>query len=307
MRLEPLLDGVLGVVMRQLVDVVDVERLLDLGLARLGQPGRAVLFLEDEISRVRALARLVALDRLALLQLRDHLVGGIVLVGRDLGRAGDDQRGARLVDQDRVDFVHDREVMPALDMLSGVEFHVVAQVVEAEFIVGAVSDVGPVALATLLVGETVDDDADAEAQPAVDPAHPLRVALGEIVVHGDDMDAASRNGIEINGQSGREGLALAGLHLGDLACVQDHAAHQLDIEMAHAHDSPSSFPAGGECFGQQIVQGLAIPKALLELVRLGLQLLVGEHLELRRQGADLVDPWREAFDFALVLGPEDPS
>src|SRR3546814_9790393 len=32
-----------------------------------------------------------------------------------VGRAGDDQRGARLVDQDRVDFVDDREVEAALE------------------------------------------------------------------------------------------------------------------------------------------------------------------------------------------------
>ena len=306
-RLEALLDGVLGVVIHQLVDVADVESLLDLGLALLGEPSRAVLFLKNEISRIRALAGLVAFDGLALLQFRDHLVGGVVLVGRNLGRPGNDQRSARLIDQDRVDFVDDGEVMPALDMVSGVEFHVVAQVVEAELVIGAVGDVRPVAFPALLVGEAVDDHADAQAQPAVDPPHPLGVALGEIVVHGHDVDAAPGNGIEIDRQGGRQRLALAGLHLGDLALVQHHAADQLHVEMAHAHDAPRGFPAGGESFGQQIVQGLAVAVALLELVGLGLQLLVREGFEFGCQRADVVNPRSEALDFALVLGPEDPS
>jgi hypothetical protein len=64
-----------------------------------------------------------------------------------LARAGDDQRRARLVDQDRVDLVDDRVVEAALDALLGAEGHVVAQVVEAELVVGPVGDVGGVGLA----------------------------------------------------------------------------------------------------------------------------------------------------------------
>ena len=50
--------------------------------------------------------------------------------------------GARLVDQDRVDLVDDREMMAgAATHLRDFVLHVVAQVVEAEFVVGAVGDV----------------------------------------------------------------------------------------------------------------------------------------------------------------------
>ena len=61
--------------------------------------------------------------------------------------------------------------------------HVVAQVVEAELVVRAVRDVA-VVLRALLVGRRVvgDDDADREPEEAVQPAHPLRVAAGEVVV-----------------------------------------------------------------------------------------------------------------------------
>jgi len=40
----------------------------------------------------------------------------------------------------------------------------------------------------LLVIEAVHDDADGEAEETVDLAHPLGVALGQIVVDGDNVD-----------------------------------------------------------------------------------------------------------------------
>ncbi len=47
-------------------------------------------------------------------QRRDDAVDLVVEVGGFLGRPGDDQRRAGLVDQDGVDFVDDGEVVPAL-------------------------------------------------------------------------------------------------------------------------------------------------------------------------------------------------
>jgi hypothetical protein len=60
------------------------------------------------------------------------------------GLAADDQRRARLVDQDRVHLVHDGVVQAALHPVGGLVDHVVAQVVEAVLVVGAVGDVGRV-------------------------------------------------------------------------------------------------------------------------------------------------------------------
>ena len=85
----------------------------------------------------------------------------------------------------------------------------------------------------LLVVEVVHDDADAQAEELVEAAHPLRVALGQVVVDGDDVDALAFERIQVDGQGGDERLAFAGLHLGDFAVVQDHAADQLHVEVAH--------------------------------------------------------------------------
>ena len=72
-------------------------------------------------------------------------------------RAGNDEGRARLVDEDRVDFVDDREVVAALNHLLEMELHVVAQIVEAQFVVGAVGHVAGILLAALVVGQAVDD------------------------------------------------------------------------------------------------------------------------------------------------------
>ena len=80
-----------------------------------------------------------------------------VEVGAVLDRAGDDERGARLVDQDRVDLVDDGVGVAALHHLGRAHLHVVAQVVEAELVVGAVGDVAGVLRAPLVVVELVHD------------------------------------------------------------------------------------------------------------------------------------------------------
>ncbi len=210
--------------------------------------------------------------------------------------------------------------MGALDLIGELELHVVAEVVEAELVVSAVGDVGVVGGAALLVGEIVDDDADGEAEEAVDLAHPLGVALGEIVVDSDDVDAVAGERVEIAGQGGDEGFAFASLHLGNFALVEDHAADHLDVKVAHADDTAAGFANDGEGFGKDVVEGgflgggdlLGVGEAfdgfgdaLLELGGPGAELLVGELLEGVFMAVDLGEDGEHAFDGALVGGAED--
>ena len=197
-------------------------------------------------------------------------------VGGRLGRAADDERRARLVDEDRVDLVHDAVGVAALHHVLAAHGHVVAQVVEAELGVGAVGDVGVVLRAALLRGHVGLDDADLEAEEAVDLAHPLGVALGQVVVDGDQVGAVAGEPVEVHRHGGDERLALAGLHLGDVAVVEDDAAEDLDVEGAHAEGAPGRLAGDGERLEQQVVEQLAVLVALAELVRLGAQLLVAQ-------------------------------
>jgi len=112
------------------VEVLDSELVLDQGYALLGdRDGPLALF--DVVVLVPDQLRREA---------GELEVPALVL----LGRAGNDQWGSRLVDQDGVDLVDDREVVATLHEILEGPRHVVAQIVETELVVGAVGDVGQV-------------------------------------------------------------------------------------------------------------------------------------------------------------------
>ncbi len=250
----------------------------------------------------------------ALLEARHEPGEREVQVGRFLSLAADDQRRPRFVDEDVVDLVDDREAALALDPLLELDDHVVAQVVEPELVVGAVRDVGGVGLApghgaqiqqALVAGReaglvhergVVRDHPDAHTEEVEDRSHPLRVAPGQVVVDGDDMDAAAGQRIEDRGQRGDQGLALAGAHLRDLALVEDGATDELDVEVAHPERPLHRLAGHREDFGKDLVESLleglvlARPTVLAQFAAaLGLgvvQLVVGR-LTLRGSGVDL--------------------
>nr|BFE86729.1 hypothetical protein GCM10020093_093300 [Planobispora longispora] len=73
--------------------------------------------------------------------------------------------------------------------------------------------------------------------------------------------------------------------------MQVGAAHDLHVEVAHAQHPAGCLTDGGEGFGKQIVEGLAVGVALLVLVGERAQLGVGQAREVVLDGVDLVgDP-----------------
>ena len=229
----------------------------------------------------------------------------VVLLGRLLGRAGDDQRRARLVDQDRVDLVDDREVELALHVLLERELHVVAQVVEAELVVRAVGDVGLVGLLAGAVVDAVHDHADLEAEEVVQSAHPLGVAARQVVVDGDDVHALAAQSVQVDRQGGDQRLALAGLHLGDVAPVEHDAADELHVEVPHAEGALGRLPAGGEGGAEDVVEGRPLIELLLERGRPSAELGVAELRDLLLERVDLVDEGPQALQLAVVLRSDD--
>ena len=220
LRLERLLQVVGQLARRVGVDVVDPQHGLDLLQAALGG--------------VDGLLRLVHVE----VHLGDETGHDarelVVRLGRLRAGARDDERGAGLVDEDGVHLVDDGEVVAALHAGLRARDHVVAQVVEAELGVRAVRDLGLVGGDLLVGAHAVLDEAHVHAQEAVDLAHPLAVAAGQVVVHGDDVHVVAVERVQVAGQRGHERLALAGLHLGDLPVVERHAADELHVEVAQA-------------------------------------------------------------------------
>ena len=76
--------------------------------------------------------------------LRRQLVDLVVNIDVVFGLAGDDERRTRFVNQNRINFVDDGVIEAALAAIRHRVFHVVAQVIETEFVVSAVGDIGGV-------------------------------------------------------------------------------------------------------------------------------------------------------------------
>jgi hypothetical protein len=268
------------------VDLHDVQTLFlrsrD-GLARRHLAERLAVHAEQlDLRRFDVVVRFTR-RRAVELELRDQLIDPHVQLRALLGSAGDDQRRARLVDQDRVDLVDDRVDELALDPVLGPEREVVTKIVEAELVVGAVRDVRRVRRALLLDGLVALDDADRETQEPVDRTHPIRVALREVFVHGNQVHALARERVQIHRQGCNERLALARAHLGDLALVQRDAAHQLHVERPHLERALRRFAHEGKRLRQQRVEVLVRGVALLEVLGLCAQLVVAQGFELRLQ------------------------
>ena len=292
---------------QRLVDVVDdrdvldvVERIalelagiaqqrLDLLHAGFGQRHRALLLVDVVVG---------------LVELREEGVDGVVEFRAVVERAGDDQGRARLVDQDRVDFVDDGVEVAALDHVLQPVLHVVAQIVEAVFVVGAVGDVARIGFLALGIVEAMDDDADGKAEEVVDLAHPFGVAAGEVVVDGDDVDALAGERIEIDRKRRHQRLAFAGLHLGDVALVQHHAADQLHVEMALAERALGRLAHRGEGRNQDVVERLALGELLAELGGARLQRLVRQGGDLGLERVDGVDAGLVSLDPPVIGGTE---
>ncbi len=275
----------------RVVEVVDAEGVLDLLHPRL-QDADGLLLLVDLVVTFAVLTPAQP----------GHDLGELgVPAGALLGRAADDQRGPGLVDEDRVHFVDDREVVTALDALVQAPGHVVAQVVETELVVGAVGDVGRVLPAALLGLHLGQDHANLEAEELVHPAHPLGVALGQVVVDRDDVHALAGQRVQVRGQQRGQRLAFTGPHLRDVAQVDGAATHQLDVEVPLAEDPVRGLAHGGERLREELVQSLAVLVALLELVGHAAELFVAHGEEVVLDRVDLIgDPLELAKELSFA-------
>ena len=193
----------------------------------------------------------------------------------------------------------------ALDAVRQVEFHVVAQVIESELVVGPVGDVRLVSGVPFLVVEIVNDHSHGQPQQPVNGPHPRRVAFGEVVVHRHHVHALALEGIQVHRQRGHERLALARLHFRDFAFVQHHAADQLDVEVAHVERAAAGLAAKRKSFIEDVFEGLTAGETLLEFFRAGREVRIGQLPHLRLELVDRRDPLAQALQLALVFRSDD--
>ena len=168
-------------------------------------------------------------------QLGNNVVDLDIEVGFILRRPRDNQRCARLVDQDRVHLVDNRIMMIALEHLFQFRFHVVAQIVEPQLIIGRIGHIALICDFFLVLRHPRHNDTSGHPKGAVDRAHPFSVTFGQIIVDRDHMHTAPGQRVQVNRQCRHQGLALAGLHFRDIALMQEDTADELYVKMSQAN------------------------------------------------------------------------
>ena len=242
---------------------------------------------------------------------------GLVEAGCVFGallRSGEDQRHARLVDEDAVGLVHDRKMQAAQEewlMAAGksaLEYPVdeepragaawterkpVAKVIEDELFVGAVGDVTRVSALPFLGELAVLDQPDGKTERIVDGCELLGVAACEIVVDRDDMDGTAHEGGGDRRQQRRQGLAFAGFHFGKGAAHHGGAAEQLNVEVALPDVAACRLARKRERKRHFVRMGAGRQQSCTQLVGKLAQAPVRQVCELRFQ---VLDPQRKALE-----------
>ena len=273
------------------------EDRLDLFVAVLRQVDLLGLLVHGEVARPVFLG--------LALELRDDPVDAHVQIGTLVRRSRDDERRAGLVDEDGVDLVHDRERQIPLHLFGVAERHVVAQVIEAELVVGRVDDICGVRVALVLRVHSRNDDTRPHAEESVDRPHPLRIAPGEVVVHRHDVHAASGERVQVGGKGGGERLALARSHLRDIAFVERDSADELDVEVAHVEGAPPGLAHDRERLRQDCLNRLALFNPRPEGVGPGAKLGVGKGGQTGFQRIDALDGLAHPAQLPIVAGSDD--
>ena len=238
-------------------------------------------------------------------ELGNELVDLQVQFGAFHRRTGDDQRRARLVNEDAVHLVDNGVGQFPLYPVFQSDGQIIPQVVEAEFVVGAVDDVRPVGFLLFFPALAGLHNAHGEPQKLVDRAHPVGVPLGKVVVDGDDVHALAGQRIQVGGECRHQRLAFAGAHLRDLSLVQRDAAYQLHVEVAHTHRAHGRFPNYRKRLGQERFQIFARLQPGSEFRGLRLERVVIQPLDFGLQRVCMYDKSLVAAQQPLVAAAED--
>ena len=92
--------------------------------------------------------------------------------------------------------------MRALDHLCQIKFQIIAQIIKAKLIIGAIGDITLIGGAALCIWHIAGNTTDRQAEKLINLPHPSGITLCQIVIDGDHMHASARQRIEIDGQRG---------------------------------------------------------------------------------------------------------
>ena len=166
---------------------------------------------------------------------------------------------------------------------------VVAQVIEAGLLRRHVGHVGAIGLLPLRTRHALLHERHRQAEPLIERRHPLGVAPRQVVVEGEDVDAAAGERVERRRHHRRQRLALAGLHLDDRALVHGESGDDLLVEGPHAEEVARQLARQREELGSQRRQRLAGRRAVAHAPGASAQFRHGQGRHLRTERADLAE------------------
>ena len=88
-------------------------------------------------------------------QLAHQIVAGLIDLGGFTAGSGNDQRRSGLIDQYRVNLIHDSIVQFSLNQLLFVDHHVITKVIKSQFVVGCISNIAVICFSTLIITHAV--------------------------------------------------------------------------------------------------------------------------------------------------------
>src|SRR5690606_33976816 len=142
-------------------------------------------------------------------------------------------------------------------------------------------------------------------EKTIDLPHPVGIALGEVVVDGDDVNTLSRQRIEVDRQRRDQPLAFTGFHLGDIALVKHHTTDKLHVEVALSERPLGRFAYRRKRLNEDIVQCGAVLEAFAKTGGASAQIGIGKFFYFHFQGIDGGNLGTETLDPALVGGAKD--
>ncbi len=128
--------------------------------------------------------------------------------------------------------------------------HPVTQIIESQFLVGAIDDIGPIGLLPLRQLLACDDHTNAQAQSRVKRRHRLGIASRKIIIDRDDMNRESRECCSRCSQGRCQRLAFASRHMRNHAFKKCMSPHDLDVVRTFSGDALASFAQQGKGFGK---------------------------------------------------------
>ena len=273
--------------------ILQVQDLLDLPDTPVRQVHAAVLFIDHIIAGLLSSIagqriQLADLTRTgAALQLLHQVITLPVKLQSRAFHTRNNQRRPGLVDQYRIDFVHDRIKKTPLHAALLIHYHVITQIVESQFIVRHIRDIAGICLLTAQRVHPLQNHAHRYTEKPMNPSDIHRITVGQIIINSHNMHAAARQTHQIRRKSCHKGLTLASLHLSNMPLVKGNTAQNLNVIRIQSDRTISCFPDRCKRLRQQLIQG---PMSLIfqpQLLCLPGQLFITQNLHHRSKPINL--------------------